>query len=88
MSTLKQKFDKKYIDPVGKSVPRIDGLGMVTGQTKYAFDVSFPNMLIGKMIRSPHAHAIIKSIDTYGISVRANDYFHTQVNLAESRISC
>lgn len=60
----KQQFDKQYTDPVGKSVPRIDGLGMVTGQTKYAFDVSFPNMLIGKMIRSPHPHAKILSIDT------------------------
>ena len=59
-----QKAEKKYVDPVGKSVPRIDGLGMVTGQTKYAFDVSFPNMLIGKMIRSPHPHAKIIGIDT------------------------
>lgn len=53
-----------YVDPVGKSIPRIDGYGMVTGQAKYAFDVGFPNMLIGKMIRSPHPHAKIKSIDT------------------------
>ena len=56
--------DKNYVDPVGKSVPRIDGKGMVTGQVKYAFDVSFPNMLVGKMLRSPHAHATIVSIDT------------------------
>ncbi|VAX37973.1 Xanthine dehydrogenase, molybdenum binding subunit [hydrothermal vent metagenome] len=56
--------DKKYLDPVGKSVPRIDGKGMVTGQARYAFDVSFPNMLVGKMLRSPHAHAKILSIDT------------------------
>jgi 4-hydroxybenzoyl-CoA reductase alpha subunit len=59
-----QQINKAYVDPVGKSVPRIDGRGMVTGQTKYAFDVSFPNMLVGKMIRSPHAHAKILSIDT------------------------
>ncbi|MGE0267409.1 MAG: xanthine dehydrogenase family protein molybdopterin-binding subunit [Candidatus Omnitrophota bacterium] len=57
-------YKKEYVDPVGKSVPRIDGLGMVTGQTKYAFDVSFPNMLIGKMLRSPHPHAKILNIDT------------------------
>jgi len=61
---MKKQVDKKYVNPVGKSVPRIDGLGMVTGQTKYAFDVSFSNMLVGKMIRSPHAHAKIISIDT------------------------
>lgn len=62
---IKQRsYKKEYVDPVGKSVPRIDGLGMVTGQTKYAFDVSFPNMLVGKMIRSPHPHAKILNIDT------------------------
>src|SRR3989338_7008539 len=61
---MKTKINKEYIDPVGKSVPRIDGRGIVTGQTKYAFDVAFPNMLVGKMLRSPHAHARIISIDT------------------------
>ncbi len=55
---------KTNLDPVGKSVPRIDGRGIVTGQTKYVFDVSFPNMLVGKMIRSEHPHARIISIDT------------------------
>ncbi len=49
---------------MGKSVPRIDGRGMVTGQTQYTYDISFPNMLIGKMLRSPHPHAKILSIDT------------------------
>ncbi len=55
---------KEYVNPVGKSVPRIDGKGIVTGQTKYAFDISLPNTLVGKMIRSPHPHARIISIDT------------------------
>ena len=61
---MKTLVDKKYINPVGKSVPKIDGKGIVTGQQKYVFDVSFPNMLVGKMLRSPHAHARIISIDT------------------------
>ncbi len=61
---MKTPLNREYVNPVGKSVPRIDGLGMVTGQTKYAFDLSFPNMLIGKMIRSPHPHARILAIDT------------------------
>ncbi len=51
-------------NPVGKSVPRIEGRGIVTGQTKYVFDVNFPNMLVGKMIRSDRPHARIKSINT------------------------
>ncbi|MBF0503981.1 MAG: molybdopterin-dependent oxidoreductase [Candidatus Omnitrophica bacterium] len=62
--TPKSKFVDQYVDPVGKSVPRIEGRGIVTGQLKYVFDVSFPNMLIGKMLRSPHPHARIISIDT------------------------
>lgn len=61
---MKTQTDKKYINPVGKSVPRIDGRGMVTGETKYVFDLGFPNMLTGKMIRSPHPHARIVRIDT------------------------
>ncbi len=61
---MKLVTQRQYIDPVGKSVPRIDGKGMVTGQTKYVFDVALPNMLIGKMLRSPHPHARIISIDT------------------------
>ncbi len=59
-----QSINKDYVNPVGKSVPKIDGKGIVTGQAKYVFDVSFPNMLVAKMIRSPHAHAKILSIDT------------------------
>ena len=62
--TTKSKYADQYVDPVGKSVPRLEGRGAVTGQLKYAFDISFPNMLVGKMLRSPHAHAKIISIDT------------------------
>src|SRR5204863_6177849 len=65
MSTsINSSTNRTNPEPVGKSVPRIDGRGIVTGQTKYVFDVSFPNMLIGKMIRSEHPHARILSIDT------------------------
>lgn len=65
MSTIiNSGTEKVNLNPVGKSVPRIDGLGIVTGQTKYVFDVRFPNMLIGKMIRSHIPHGRIKRIDT------------------------
>ncbi|MBF0483955.1 MAG: molybdopterin-dependent oxidoreductase [Candidatus Omnitrophica bacterium] len=59
-----QSFDKNFVNPVGKSVPRIDGKGLVTGQTKFTQDVNLPGMLVGKMIRSPHPHARIINIDT------------------------
>ncbi len=49
---------------IGKSAPRIDGRVKVTGQAKYTGDLKFPNMLVGKILTSPHAHARILSIDT------------------------
>ena len=49
---------------IGKSVPKMDGRVKVTGQAKYTGDLRFPNMLVGKILTSPHAHARILSIDT------------------------
>lgn len=49
---------------IGQSVPRIDGPAKVTGETLYAGDVILPGMLCGKILRSPHPHARIRSIDT------------------------
>ncbi len=49
---------------IGRSVPRIDGREKVTGAAKYTGDLQFPNMLYGKILTSPHAHARILSIDT------------------------
>jgi 4-hydroxybenzoyl-CoA reductase subunit alpha len=63
-TAVKTVTKREYLNPVGRSVPRIEGKGIVTGQIKYVFDVRLPNMLVGKMIRSPHAHARILSIDT------------------------
>ncbi len=42
---------------------RHDGLDKVTGQAKYGADINMAGLLHGKILRSPHAHAIIKSID-------------------------
>src|SRR5260370_38644055 len=41
---------------------RDDGGEKVTGRAKYGADYAFADMLHGKVLRSPHAHAIIKSI--------------------------
>ena len=49
---------------VGKRPIRHDGLDKVTGKARYAADVQLPGALHGKVLRSPHAHAVIKSIDT------------------------
>lgn len=49
---------------IGKSTPRKDALDIVTGKTKFINDLTIPNMLYGKVLRSPLPHALIKSIDT------------------------
>lgn len=43
---------------------RPDGLAKVTGNLKYLTDLTFPNMLYGKILRSPYPHAKIISINT------------------------
>ena len=48
---------------IGKSVALIDSAGKTTGAGKYADDLSLPGMLIGKILHSPHPHAVIKRID-------------------------
>lgn len=48
---------------IGKRFPRVDGLPKVTGQAKYAADLSLPGMLYGKLLRSPYPHARIVNID-------------------------
>ncbi len=49
---------------VGKNTPRPDGVDKVTGRARYGDDMIVPGMLHAKILRSPHAHARILSIDT------------------------
>jgi len=53
-----QKF--KYI---GTRPNRPDGADKVTGRARFGADFNLPGQLIGRVLRSPHAHAIIKAID-------------------------
>ena len=48
---------------VGKDVQRIDVREKATGKAKYALDLTFPGMLIGKILRSPYPHAKIVNIN-------------------------
>ncbi len=49
---------------VGKRLSSISSKAKATGQAQYAADLAMPGMLAGKILRSPHAHARIVSIDT------------------------
>src|SRR5258705_11127270 len=54
--------DRKFRQ-VGTRPIRHDGLDKVTGRAQFGADYSLPGMLWGKVLRSPHAHARIRSID-------------------------
>lgn len=49
---------------IGRSVPRADAMDQVLGRVKYAEDMRFPGMLHLRFLRSKHAHALIRRIDT------------------------
>ena len=49
---------------IGQPTPTMDAVEKVTGETQYADDLVFPNLLWGKVLTSPVAHARIRSIDT------------------------
>ena len=49
--------------PIGESVPRRDGVAKVTGAATFTVDVKLPGMAEARILRSPHGHARIRSID-------------------------
>jgi CO/xanthine dehydrogenase Mo-binding subunit len=59
--TYVRKEDQKV---VGTRPIRPDGADKVTGRATFGADFALPGMMVGKVKRSPHAHARIKSIDT------------------------
>ena len=48
---------------IGKARRRVDGRAKVTGYTRFADDIVLPRMLHMRLLRSPHPHALIESID-------------------------
>lgn len=64
MSETKDLYlGKKTYSVIGKRPIRHDGADKVTGKAIYTGDVQLPNMAHARMVRSPHPHAKIKSID-------------------------
>ncbi|MGZ8266668.1 MAG: xanthine dehydrogenase family protein molybdopterin-binding subunit [Burkholderiales bacterium] len=58
------KAEEKQLKVVGTRPIRPDGVPKVTGVARFGADYALPGMLWGKVLRSPHAHARIRSIDT------------------------
>ncbi|RVD56134.1 xanthine dehydrogenase family protein molybdopterin-binding subunit [Mesorhizobium sp. M2D.F.Ca.ET.185.01.1.1] len=61
-------FDPRYsgrnFSSVGTRPIRPDGIDKVTGRARYGADFNMAGQLVGRILRSPHAHAVIKKIDT------------------------
>jgi len=58
------KYEEKALKVVGTRPIRPDGVDRVTGRARYGADINLPGQLYGRVVRSPHAHARIRSIDT------------------------
>src|SRR5581483_3607295 len=49
---------------LGHGVTRLEDVPLVTGRGRYAGDIDFPHQLHMRVVRSPHAHAKLLSVDT------------------------
>ncbi len=49
---------------VGARVPRVEDPRLLTGEAQFVADLSLPRMLHAAFVRSPHAHALVRGIDT------------------------
>jgi CO/xanthine dehydrogenase Mo-binding subunit len=64
MNDVAARDSEKAFKWVGTRPIRPDGVPKVTGTAQYGSDMVMPGMLTGRILRSPHAHAHIRSIDT------------------------
>src|SRR5215831_8732531 len=49
---------------IGTKTARLDGPDKATGRAKYSYDINRPGLLHAAILRTPHAHAKVKSLDT------------------------
>lgn len=61
---IQQACAGDYDNVIAIKAPRVDALEKVTGAAKYTVDVKLPGQLEGKILRSPHAHALVQAIDS------------------------
>jgi 4-hydroxybenzoyl-CoA reductase subunit alpha len=62
--TEKKGIEAEDLRVIGVPRRRVDARAKVTGQTRFADDITFPRMAYCKLLRSPHPHARIRSINT------------------------
>jgi xanthine dehydrogenase YagR molybdenum-binding subunit len=76
--------DKEDFKHIGRSTNRVDGREVVTGRAKYTHDIKLRGMLVGKILRSPHASAEVVSIDL--AAAQALPGAAAALKLAEGRV--
>src|SRR5512146_704508 len=62
--SLQENMNRDELNIIGKPRRRVDARAKVSGQTRFADDLVLPRMVYCKLLRSPHPHARIRSIDT------------------------
>ncbi|PYQ54690.1 MAG: aldehyde oxidase, partial [Acidobacteria bacterium] len=55
--------DRQDLSVIGKPLVKVDAAAKVTGQTVFADDLVLPRMIYARLLRSPHPHARIRSVD-------------------------
>ena len=72
---------------IGASILRKEDRRFITGKGNYVADIKRPDMAMGVFLRSPHAHAVIKSIDTKAAAALPGvAAIYTGADLAADRI--
>ena len=61
--TKKKGNETEDLRVIGVPRRRVDARAKVTGQTRFADDITLPRMAYCKLLRSPHPHALIRSVD-------------------------
>ena len=56
---------------VGQPIPRIDGPARASGEARYTYDVQLAGMLWAAVLRSPHPHARVVSLDAAAAAAKA-----------------
>src|SRR6476660_2164586 len=57
-------MQKKNFSVIGKPLRKIDAMAKCAGETLYADELNLPRMIYARLLRSPHPHARILSINT------------------------
>src|ERR1700730_17630556 len=72
------------VDPKRREPPRMEDGGLLAGQGQYVGNLALPGFRLTKVVRSPHAHALIRGIDvSRAVAVAGVVAVHTRGDLVD-----